>query len=289
MEEVKQAIAAAVQELFGIDVSPLVSRPEPEFGDFASNVAMQITKQARKNPREIADALVGILAEKGYSAEVAGPGFLNIRLSDDALQTILNRAITIPQTLAGKTVVAEYSDPNPFKVLHAGHLYTTIVGDAVANAIEAAGATVHRVNFGGDVGLHVGKTMWAILQYLGGEHPEKLHDVQAKERLEWLSARYVEGNDAYEDDEVAKAEIVAYNKQVYELHSSNDHESAFAQVYWTCRTWSYDGFDALYALLQVHPFEKYMPESEVTPAGLEIVQKRARCWCARKVRLGCRL
>src|SRR6185312_4868814 len=81
--------------------------------------------------------------------------------------------------LEGKTVVTEYSDPNPFKVLHAGHLYTSVVGDAISNLLENAGANVHRVNFGGDVGLHVGKTMWAILQELGGEHPEKLADIPA--------------------------------------------------------------------------------------------------------------
>lgn len=273
MEDVKTAIRTCARELFELDIAPLVSRPEPEFGDFASNIAMQITKQVGRNPREIAEMLAQKLSEVGYLTEVAGPGFLNIRLNDATLELLVKTAAELKQPLSGKTIVAEYSDPNPFKVLHAGHLYTTVVGDAVAGVMESAGATVHRVNFGGDVGLHVGKTMWAIIKFLDGEHPEKLPAVSEDERLDWLSARYVEGNTAYEEDEAAKAEIIANNKHVYEIHSSGDHDSPFAQIYWICRTWSYDGFDKLYELLQVHPFEKYMPESIVTPAGLQVVQE----------------
>lgn len=272
MNEIKQIIALAVKSDFGIDVEPIITRPDPQFGDFATNVAMQITKQVGKSSRDIAEKLAATLGKSGHIVTVAGPGFLNIHASDEALKLMVDTATILPQPLAGKVVVAEYSDPNPFKVLHAGHLYTSIVGDAVANVLEAAGATVHRVNFGGDVGLHVGKTMWAILKYLDGEYPDKLQQVDQSSRLEWLSARYVEGNDAYEAHEEAKHAITDLNKRVYELHTANDHESAFAKVYWTCRTWSYAGFDKLYEQLQVHPFE-YMPESEVTPLGIQTVEK----------------
>src|SRR4051794_40321699 len=162
-QELEQAIAAAVKDLFEADVSVELTRPDEQFGDYATNVALQLSKQLGKSPREIAEAICARLVSDGQfsSVEVAGPGFLNLTVHDSALVSALDARPR--QTLAGKTVVAEYSDPNPFKVLHAGHLYTSIVGDAIANLLEAAGATVHRVNFGGDVGLHVGKTMWAIL------------------------------------------------------------------------------------------------------------------------------
>jgi arginyl-tRNA synthetase len=168
-------------------------------------------------------------------------------------------------------VVTEYSDPNPFKVLHAGHLYTSVVGDAISNLFEQAGAEVHRVNFGGDVGLHVGKTMWAILRRLGGENPEKLAEIPAGEHAEWMAAAYVEGTNAYEDDETAKAEIIALNKRVYQLHNDQDHDSPFAQIYWACREWSYEYFDAFYARIGTK-FEKYYPESQTAPTGLETVK-----------------
>ncbi|MEI7631736.1 MAG: arginine--tRNA ligase [bacterium] len=275
MDQLKSILKEAINNLYKLDVEIVLSRPDSRFGDFASNVAMQLAGSLNKNPKELAEQISAeILTNSSiFEATVAGPGFLNIRLADNAIVDLLKSSTKIQQTLKDKVVVAEYSDPNPFKVLHAGHLYTSIVGDVVANVLQAAGANVHRVNFGGDVGLHVGKTMWAILQELGGENPDKLQSVDKESRLEWLSTRYVEGNEAYETNEEAKQLIIVLNKKVYELHTAKDHESTFGQIYWTCRTWSYEGFDKLYEQLQIQPFEKYMPESEVTPLGIEIVNK----------------
>lgn len=271
-QEIEQAFAEVCKELFKTDVSVELTRPDEQFGDYATNVALQLGKQLSKKPREVAEAIKAKLQHAAIAqVEIAGPGFLNITLTDAALVELAQQKPA--QTLAGQTVVTDYSDPNPFKVLHAGHLYTTITGDAIAKLIEAAGATVHRLNYGGDVGLHVGKAMWSILQFLGGEHPEKLEAVDLGQRLEWLSARYVEGNTAYEDDEQAKTEIVEVNKRVYQVHADSDQQSPFAQIYWTCWHWSYDGFDRFYEQLQVNKFEKYVPESTVTQLGIDLVQK----------------
>ena len=101
--------------------------------------------------------------------DVSAPGFLNISLSDDYLTTFIdnfNPDISSDK-FAGKTVICEFSDPNPFKVLHVGHLYTSIVGDSIARLFEYAGAKVIRANFGGDVGLHVAKTMYALEKKTG--------------------------------------------------------------------------------------------------------------------------
>ena len=271
--ELAQTITKICKDLFNTELVVELTRPDEQFGDFSTNVALQLANKLDQKPRDIAQSIADKLKTTPNitSVEVAGPGFLNITLDDQALIDLTQQKPA--QTLAGQTVVAEYSDPNPFKVLHAGHLYTTITGDAIAKLLETAGAKVHRLNYGGDVGLHVGKTMWAIIQFLGGENPEQLNDVDASNRLEWLSERYVEGNSAYEDDEHAKPEIIEMNKRVYQLHSGSDHDSPFAQIYWTCRQWSYEGFDNLYEQLQITPFEKYLPESEVTPLGIEMVQK----------------
>lgn len=270
--EIEQAIAGVCKELFNVDVSVELTRPDEQFGDYAANVALQLSKQLGKDPREVAEAIKTSLKHPSIAdVAIAGPGFLNLTLTDEALVKLTQQRPA--RSLEGKTVVAEYSDPNPFKVLHAGHLYTTITGDAIAKLLETAGATVHRLNYGGDVGLHVGKTMWAIVQNLGAEQPEKLASVPESNRLEWLSERYVEGNAAYDDSKAAKQEIIELNKRVYQLHADNDHDSAFAQIYWTGRQWSYDGFDKLYNQLQITAFEKYLPESEVTPHGIEMVRK----------------
>lgn len=270
MIEIQHAIQGVAQKLFGADAPVELTRTGEQFGDFATNIALQLSKPAGKAPREIAEAIAGALkSDLIAEATVAGPGFINIKLTDKAL---VGLALAKPsKPLAGQTVVAEYSDPNPFKVLHAGHLYTSIVGDAIANLLENAGGTVHRVNFGGDVGLHVGKTMYVILQRLGGESPDKLNEVPAAERSEWLSSAYVEGTNLYEDDEAAKAEIITLNKRVYQLHNDQDHDSPFAKIYWTCRQWSYDYFDDFYARIG-SKFEKYYPESETAGLGLETVK-----------------
>jgi arginyl-tRNA synthetase len=273
---IEKAIADSCQELFEVNVDPGLTRPEEQFGDYSTNISLQLSKQLSKNPRligvQLAEELKTKLADYVSEVSVAGPGFINLKLSDQSLLEELKQKPS--KTQDQLTVVCEYSDPNPFKVLHAGHLYTTVVGDAVSNLIELAGAEVHRVNYGGDVGLHVAKTMWAILQLLGGEDPKKLVNVPAEERSDWLAAAYVKGNNAYETANGALIEEVkSLNKQIYELHSSNDHQSNLAQIYWTCRQWSYEAFDAFYKRLGTN-VERYYPESEVAKIGLELVNQQ---------------
>jgi arginyl-tRNA synthetase len=270
-QEITQAVAEAVQELFGVETEVVLTRPDEQFGDFATNVALQLAGKLNKNPREIAETIRGILVSDGQfqSVTVAGPGFLNLTLKNDVLWQSLSAPPAKP--LAGQVIVAEYSDPNPFKVLHAGHLYTSVIGDAIANILEHSGGEVHRVNFGGDVGMHVGKTLWAILQKLGGEHPEKLAAVPDGEHAAWMAEAYVAGNNKYDEDEAAKAEMVELNKKVYGFHNDKDHHSPLAQIYWTCRKWSYEYFDAFYARIG-SKFEKYYPESETAGLGLETVK-----------------
>lgn len=275
MEQLASAASRIISELYGIEFVPVFTRTDAAHGDFATNVAMQLAPQVGKAPRDIAEALSESLQNDDIVQEVsvAGPGFINVRIKSGHLFAQALGSTSLDKPLEGKTIVAEYSDPNSFKVLHGGHLYTSLVGDVVANILETAGGNVHRVNFGGDVGLHVGKTMWAIIKELGGEYPEKLSDVTDENKLDWVSERYVIGNNAYEDDELAQKEITEINKRVYAAHSDKDTTSPFAQIYWKCRQWSYDGFDALYKRLGMHPFEKYYPESSVFDIGLQTVRQ----------------
>ncbi|HSX08061.1 MAG TPA: arginine--tRNA ligase [Candidatus Saccharimonadales bacterium] len=280
MEYLETAIEAVIQKVFGHEALVILTRPDEKFGDYATNVALQLAKPFGKNPREIGETLAAELrtqlSETVQEVSVAGPGFINLRLTDAALAALATAAPGYkPSTYKDQVVVAEYSDPNPFKVLHAGHLYTSVVGDALANLFMAAGGEVHRVNFGGDVGLHVGKTMWAILQELGGEHPEKLDAIAPEQHAEWMAARYVIGTAAYEDDEAAKAEIVELNKRVYQIQAEGDHDTPLAHIYWTCRAWSYDYFNQFYARIGTK-FEKYYPESEVAGLGLQTVREQLK-------------
>jgi arginyl-tRNA synthetase len=273
--ELEQIIQDMVKQLFNQDVIVTLTRPDGQFGDYTTTIALQLSKKIGQSPQAVANTIAAQLKEaSSYTEEVgvAGPGFLNLKLTDQAMwQSMANKPA---KTLLGKKVLVEYSDPNPFKPLHAGHLYTTLVGDTIARLVEHAGAETVRLNFGGDVGRHVGISMWAIVKALGGEHPEKLHYIAPAERPAWLGQRYVEGTAAFEDDPAAKAEILACNKRVYDIHATQDHESPFARIYWDCRQWSYDYFATLYEQLQVTPFDRFIPESEVTPLGLATVTEQ---------------
>lgn len=274
MESVQTALAEQIRHLFGVSVEPALTRPDPQFGDFATNVSMQLAKQLGKNPREIAEQIVSSLEESKpawlATAMVAGPGFINITLSDAIL--LAQATAEVPQSMAGTNYVVEYSCPNAFKELHAGHLYQTIAGDVIARLLEQSGATVHRTNFGGDVGLHVAKAMWGIIEALEGENPEKLFEITTDQQANFLSSSYVKGAAAYEDNAEARRNIEQYNQLIYSIHSQNEHDSLFAQIYWTCRQWSYDYFDRFYERLQVDPFH-YYPESTTAAPGLKLVHE----------------
>ncbi len=307
-------VGKACGTLFGADAKPPegveLTRPEEKFGDFSTNIALRLAKTLGKSPREIADALAAQLredlADQVSEISVAGPGFINLRLNDATLLAAMDAKPA--RSYEGQEVIAEYSDPNPFKVLHAGHLYTSVVGDAIANLLEQAGAKVHRVNFGGDVGLHVAKTMWAILRNLGGADVAALHKIPVAERAQWLSKAYVEGTKAYDHTpqlveeggmarlkgDMPKLDIIQLNRIIYDYWLPDDQRNTnltaenfptitgsgsqqiriadIHQIYKECRKWSYDYFDSFYKRIGTR-FEKYYPESQTAPLGLKTVRE----------------
>ena len=164
-------IAQVIKELFQTDETPEFSRPEPQFGDIATNVALRLAGKLGKNPREVAEVIAQRLRDSDGFTEVsvAGPGFINIRLSDEALLALTKKE-PIPSR-PGETIVIETNNPNPFKAMHIGHAFNAILGDTVANLLALSGAKVYRVSYHGDVGLHVGKSMYSLLKYADGDFP----------------------------------------------------------------------------------------------------------------------
>ncbi len=267
-DKISQQIADICQELFSVTIQPVLSRPDEQFGDFATNVAMQLAKPVGQNPRDIANAIAEKLTEQQIAAQVAGPGFINITLPDAVVYAAINPEVGV----RGGKLTLEYSCPNPFKQLHVGHLYQTILGDALARVHERLGTKVSRVTYGGDVGLHVARSMFGILQELGGENPENLANVPVEERANWLAKVYVAGTQAYEQDEATKQAITELNQRIYKLHDDNDTDSPFAQIYWQAREWSYDYFRSFYQDLAVKPFDRFIGESDTYKTGLALVR-----------------
>lgn len=295
MEEIGKKLKSIISNLYNLDVEPSVTEAPKNFqADFSSNTAMAISKQVGKKPREVAEEIATEFKEdSGFEVEIAGPGFLNFRTSDEYFEAKIadycdNFTKNISQDeYSGQTVVCEFSDPNPFKVLHVGHLYTSIVGDSISRLIEFAGGKVIRANFGGDVGLHVAKTLYSVLK-----NGEDTADINV------IARNYVSGTQAYDDDEAAHAEITDLNKKIYEISKNgagyyglNSDGSKLgkgsgekvddsvtingkkigttkvAELYFRGRTVSYKYFEDFYAKIGVK-FDKYYPESTVAERGL---------------------
>lgn len=254
----------AIKNLYDLDFDPDFSpAPDNIAADYSSNAPLKLAKTLHKSPMEIASELQGQLQD----TEVSAPGFLNFNLSDEFLSTQISNLSTnfieniSSDEYSGKTVICEFSDPNPFKVLHVGHLYTSIVGDSISRLFEYAGAKVIRANFGGDVGLHVAKTLYVLEQ-------KSLADFT----IEDIAKCYVEGTAAYEDNEEAHSKITELNKKIYQINSEDLHDTNLAKLYWRGRELSYDYFKDFYAQIGVK-FDKFYPESTVADLGLEKVKE----------------
>ncbi len=302
MEEISDRLSNVIKQLFDVDFVPEVTvAPENMGADYSTNAAMKLNgilkdKREGVNPRAIADEITKAMsADRSFpfDVEVAGPGFLNFISRDEYFkQKLADLRLNFEKNISqdeylGKTVVCEFSDPNPFKVLHVGHLYTSIVGDSISRLVEFAGGRVVRANFGGDVGLHVAKTLYALtssadtsladalLAYrtsstARSDAPAASSQLDAESAtavVNILARCYVEGTRAYEDDETAKAKIVAINKEIYEIVSQDIHEGKLAELYWIGREASYKYFEDFYAKIGVK-FDKYYPESMVAGLGL---------------------
>ncbi len=262
----ERIVADVIKNLYGIDQQVVLTRPEPQFGDYATNVALQLAKQVGENPRKIAEQIAEKLAEtsKYETVSVAGPGFINIGLKPEDLLG-LTRAYPVA-TRAGATEVIETNCPNPFKPMHIGHAYNAVLADTMANLLAVSGATVKRVSYHGDVGAHVGKSMWALLRYCDGD-ASKLDAIPENERNEFMGKMYAEGAKAAKDDEAAKVAIEELSKQ-----SFTRDDPLYAEVYQTVFDWSFAQIDRTVARLGNVPTERRYLESEADPIGVETVR-----------------
>ena len=157
--------AAAAFAAAGITDSPVVLQPtkNAEHGDFQINGVMGAAKKAKQNPRELAQKVAEALADNTVieSAEVAGPGFINLRLRPEFLAQNIHAALNdarfgVAKTDKPQTVVIDYSSPNLAKEMHVGHLRSSIIGDSISRVLEFMGNTVVRQNHVGDWGTQFG-------------------------------------------------------------------------------------------------------------------------------------
>ncbi len=302
INDIEQKLTEAILDLYQLeDVEIKLEKPrDPSHGDWASNLALIISKRLSKNPREVAEEVSSWLFEQKLEAvadiQVAGPGFINIRIKDSTiLQQLMNFSDITQQVNAGEKIIVEFTDPNPFKEFHIGHLYSNIVGESVAKLLEATGAEVKRADYFGDVGMHVAKAIWGLLRIMEAESTDlkSLSSLDIDERVKVLGRSYAKGATAFKEDEQAKPEIVALNKQVAiagqelakELFNQEPNvnfaeikvetkldQATVTEIFKTGRKWSLDYFDSIYARLGMK-FDYYFPESYTGEIGYKTVQE----------------
>ena len=248
-----------------------LNRPtDTSHGDFTTNIAMVAAKKLGKRPIEIANELKDKLEniDGVEKVEVAPPGFINFFVAKagllDNLLKILEKSEDYGKSekLKGKKIMLEYADPNPFKEFHIGHLRNISLGESYARLSEAQGADFWRVNYQGDVGLHVAKAIWGIQN--SKRHLAELENKPLKTRVEFLGKAYTAGAKAYEEDAGVKKEITSINLGIYK----NDPD--LQEIWKTGRKWSLEYFEEIYKRVGT-TYKRYYFESEVADKGRQIV------------------
>ena len=187
-----QIAGDALSEVSGLEnCDPnVITASKPEFGDYQSNGVMSVAKKIGSKPRELANLVVEAIAAQSNPLierlEVAGPGFINIHLSDAALIQRANEiegdlGKLIPQADAPKKIVVDYSSPNLAKEMHVGHLRGTIIGDCLARVLERQGHEIIRQNHVGDWGTQFGMLI-SYMREIGeaqGDLPTQLADLES--------------------------------------------------------------------------------------------------------------
>jgi len=273
-EEIKNLIEKAIKKIpsifiiFKKEVRNFLVEPSKEkrHGDYSTGLALVLAKKLQKNPMEIADQIVkeinaNILKDIGPNKkflekiEAVPPGFINFHLSKEffikSIKEILkSRGLAKNNDLKGQKVIIEYTDPNPFKEFHIGHLMSNIIGESIARILEFQGAKVKRANYQGDVGIHVAKAVFGKIKNLGRS---------------WQDG-YVFGSEKYEKDEKAKKEIISLNKKIFERSDKNINK-----IYDQGKKESLENFENIYKKLGTK-FDYYFFESKAADIGKKIVK-----------------
>lgn len=246
---ITELFQAALQPLLtGTGLAPVVTleRPrDPTHGDVACNIAMQIAKPLKKNPRELAQAVVaGLMAQPGHiglidAAEIAGPGFINLRIAAAAKQAVVKTVLAAGAEFgksnagAGKKVLIEFVSANPTGPLHVGHGRQGALGDALSSLFDAQGYAVTREFYYNDAGVQIanlalsvqarakgiapGQAGWPETAYNGDYIADIARDFLAGKSVTGSDGAVVGANADADDLEAIRRFAVAYLRREQDL------------------------------------------------------------------------
>lgn len=205
--------------------------------------------------------------------EIAGPGFINIHFSEAGLSSlalelpISAESAKIRQKPLSQKIMVEFAHPNTHKAFHIGHLRNITTGECMVRLLEAVGYTVTRVNYQGDVGMHIAKALYGIAhQDDKNLSIASVENASIQEKMTFLGKTYAAGATAYEHDPQAKEEIERINKQIYAK------DARVYLLYEKTRAWSLEYFDHIYKRVG-STFDRLYFESEVYTSGKQLVEE----------------
>ena len=249
--------------------------PNSVMGDLALG-CFPFTKNTRKSPVDTAIELGEKISRIGLDGvsrvEVSGP-YINFFvdrtfLAETVLDEILTQGPAYGRHALGKQecVLVEYGCPNPLKAFHLGHVKNLITGESLARVLGNFGYDVKRVNYQGDVGMHVAKSLWGIFNQKSVF--DTLETAPVNERVAFLGKAYVAGATHFEKGDEEKNEVVAFNRKVY------TKDEGIKDVYNKAVQWSLAYFDEIYRKFDVS-FDALYFESDMYERGVQIVEEGA--------------
>lgn len=175
LAELRTRLRAALESLTDeteIYVDMLRPAQDPKFGDFQANCAMPLGKKLKRPPREVAAEIISRwnLADLCEPPEIAGPGFINLRLRDERLAQETTRLTTderlgVPCASQSKTIIVDFSSPNVAKPMHVGHLRSTVIGHALYRILKFLGHRTLSDNHVGDWGTQFGMILYGYKHF----------------------------------------------------------------------------------------------------------------------------
>lgn len=249
-----------------IEITPITNQ---NFGDYTTNVAFKIAKETNRSPVAVADDLVKKISLNNFKKIENINGFINFWLKDEVIFEKLNQLKNnsfSPETFffgPYKKIVIEYAQPNTHKLFHIGHLRNITIGESLARLFEFLGNRVFRVNYQGDVGLHIAKTLYAILSNQQ-EYQKVKKAKNLTEKIAFIGKMYTLGNQKYEEDQKAQKQIININQMIYQ------NERSVYSLWQETRQWSLEYFDEIYKQLDTK-FDKLYFESQTTTLAKKFI------------------
>ncbi len=270
--EIKKAVKQAYDMVVEEEIVEVFQPKDLSFGDYTTNIGFKLAPILKTSPVSITAKLVNLIKGKIFSKVNPIGGYINFYLSENIILDEVKKNAFSKTLFSEKNerLLVEFGQPNTHKDPHIGHLFSYVLGESLARLLETAGYKVYRVNYQGDVGLHVAKCLWGVFK-----NRQEFEELQAKkgntfedlkEKTTFLQKCYVEGNRDYEENEEAKRKIYELLKAIY------SKQGEVYEVWKVTRNWSVEFYKEFERVLGIKYHKNYF-ESEVASEGERIVKE----------------